>query len=93
MSLFSRLFGGGSKPSAPNHPTEAYNGYTIQAAPVNNGGQWRVGAIVEKEIDGDLKSHHLIRADTVTDAETAASLSVTKAKQVIDAMGDSIFNA
>ena len=88
MSLLSKLFGGGSKPEAK---PEEYDGFMITAQPVNEGSRYRIGALIEKEIGGELKSHTLIRADTLDDMQSAKDASVGKAKQLIDQMGDRLF--
>jgi hypothetical protein len=38
-----------------------------------------------------LRTHELIRADTVTSPDEARALSLAKARQVIDEQGDSLF--
>ena len=90
MSLLSRLFGGsgGSKPTVK---AEEYEGFMITAQPVSEGPRYRVGALIEKEVGGEMKSHTLIRADTLDDLQSAKEASVGKAKQLIDQMGDQLF--
>jgi len=93
MSLLSRLFGMGSGVKTPPAPEpEAYKGYAIFAEPVREGSQWRVAARIEKELDGEARSHSLIRADMLGDPDAAAAESVTKAKRLIDEQGDAIFD-
>ena len=41
-----------------------YNGYTIVASPRQDGGVWRVMGSIRKEIDGEVRTHEFIRADT-----------------------------
>ncbi|WP_108483461.1 HlyU family transcriptional regulator [Oceaniglobus ichthyenteri] len=90
MSLWSRLFGGGGgAPAAPQGETHA--GFTIYPEPVNDGGRWRIGARIEKQIDGTLQSHKMIRADTLDSAEAATEASLKKAKMFVDQQGDDIF--
>lgn len=93
MSLLSRLFGGGSSTSTPKAAAqpEVYNGYSIYPEPANEGSRWRVGARIEKEIDGEIRTHTLIRADTLEDMNSAVSASLGKARQIIDEQGDGIF--
>ena len=86
MSLFSKLFGGGGGAAAAD-PID-YKGFSITPAPAREGSRYRIGAHVEK----DGKSHHLIRADTLDDAESANEASINKAKQLIDQMGDRLFD-
>ncbi|WP_439521216.1 HlyU family transcriptional regulator [Marivita sp.] len=90
MSFLKKLFGGGGG-SAPSTPAETHNGYTIYAEPVKDGGTWRIGARIEKEIDGDVKSHFMMRADTLQSFEDAAKASVDKARMLVDQQGDTIF--
>lgn len=90
MSLLSKLFGGGAKPE----PTpETHNGFRIFLAPVKDGGQYRIGARIEKEYDGETKTHQMIRADSFGSLEQANEVSLLKAKQFIDQQGDRIFQA
>ncbi len=90
MSLFSKLFGGGGG-SGPAREPEIYKDFRITPDPQSGPGGYRLGARIEKEIDGETKTHHLVRADTVQSAEDAETYSVQKAKQVIDEQGDGIF--
>lgn len=89
MSLFKKLFGGSEPPKGPE-PT-LYNGYTIFPEPMKEPDGYRIAARIEKEIGGEIKSHHLIRADMLHGADQAAEASVEKAKSMIDQMGDRIF--
>ncbi|NNE87098.1 MAG: hypothetical protein HKN27_03400 [Silicimonas sp.] len=90
MSLLSKLFGGGG--SAPEAEPEDYDGFKITAQPAKEGSKYRIGALIEKEIDGAVQTHSLIRADTLDDLEGAKEASVGKAKQLIDQMGERLFN-
>ncbi|MGB8624464.1 MAG: HlyU family transcriptional regulator [Paracoccaceae bacterium] len=89
MSLLSRLFGGNK--SQPEVTPEIYKDFRIFAEPVSESGGFRVSARIEKTIDGEVKTHQLIRADTLRSEEDAAAASVAKAKQIIDERGDAIF--
>lgn len=88
MSFLSKLFGGSAKPepTAQNH-----NGFRIYLDPVKDGGQFRIGARIEKDIDGVLKTHMMIRADSFASAEAASEASLQKAKALIDQQGEQIF--
>lgn len=90
MSILSRLFGrgGAGGPSAPEAEPETYNGYAIFPAPMREGSQWRVAARIEK---GE-RTHQLIRADTMESEDVAREASLAKAKQMIDQMGDGLFD-
>ena len=91
MSLFKRLFGGGSENVNAAEP-EIHDGFRIYPEPVKEDGQYRLGARIVKEIGGAEKNHHLIRADTFPNPDQAAEAAVAKAKQLIDQMGDRLFN-
>ncbi len=94
MSIFSRLFGGsGGGASKPASEPVSYEGFAIFPEPIAEGGQHRVAARIEKDIDGETKVHRLIRADTISDHQAAVDASTAKAKQLIDEQGDRIFNA
>ncbi|MBT56007.1 MAG: hypothetical protein CMF72_21740 [Mameliella sp.] len=94
MSLLKRLFGGGGADKTPAAPAAAidYEGYRIIPQPSPEGGQFRIGALIEGEVNGETKSHHLIRADLIRDADEAADASIRKAKQMIDQMGARLFD-
>lgn len=90
MSLFKKLFGGGNGP-APEAPTETHEGYHIRATPIAEGNTFRICAQIEKEVDGEIRSHKLLRADTVQGLEEAQKACFRKAKQVIDEQGERLF--
>ena len=92
MSFLKKLFGGGGGSSTPpSTPTETHNGYKIFAEPVRDGGTWRIGARIEKEINGEVKSHFMMRADTLQGFEEACAASMNKARMLVDQQGNSIF--
>jgi len=94
MPFFSRLFGRRSPSSpaqGPQAEPEHYKGCDIQPEPISEGSQWRVAARIEKEVGGEVKSHHMIRADLLGDADMAVEESLRKAKRLIDEQGDTIF--
>jgi hypothetical protein len=94
MSLLSRLFGGGGggrDDAGADLGHEEYAGFVIHADPARDGPRWRIGARIEKEIDGTVKTHRMIRADTLESAEAAAAASIAKAKILIDQQGETIF--
>ncbi|MBT8458673.1 MAG: hypothetical protein KJN60_03280 [Boseongicola sp.] len=91
MSILKRLFGGGAS-SKPSHQPEVYKDFTITPEPMPADGQHRISAIITKDVNGELRSHHLIRADTLMDPGAAAEASIEKAKTLIDQQGDRLFN-
>lgn len=88
MSLFSKLFGGGSASEAE---PETYEGFRIFAEPEKESGGYRLAARIEKEIGGETRSHNIIRADVFTSEDEARTFSIAKAKQLIDQLGDGLF--
>ena len=88
MPILSKLFGGAK--SAPD-PVD-HKGFRIVPDPVSDNGGFRIGARIEKEIDGQTKTHRMIRADTYQSPDTATEASISKAKMLIDQQGEAIFN-
>lgn len=93
MSFFRKLFGGGASDNAVAAPaaSEEHNGFTIKATPYQDGGQWQMCGVIEKEIGGELKSHRFIRADRFPDQGQAAEFTLVKARQIVDQMGERVF--
>ena len=88
MSLLSRLFGGSA---AKTPDPETHKGFLIFPQPARESGGFRIGARIEKEIDGEIQTHMMIRADTYGAEDTAVEASLQKAKLLIDQQGDQIF--
>ncbi|MEE9375645.1 MAG: HlyU family transcriptional regulator [Rhizobiaceae bacterium] len=95
MSFFKKLFGrsSGGASGSWEEPTETaiHDGYTIAALPMKEGAQFRLAGTISKEINGEIKTHKLIRADMFGSADECASFTITKAKQVIKEQGDRMF--
>ncbi|MEM6309850.1 MAG: HlyU family transcriptional regulator [Pseudomonadota bacterium] len=89
MALFSKLFGGDATKQTAS--SETYEGFTITPTPQKDGGQFRICALIEKDIDGQTQTHKLVRADTLGDLDSANAASIGKAKQMIDEQGDAVF--
>lgn len=88
------LLGGGGKGNAPGAPAGKpvdYEGFRLQAAPRNRGGQWQVAGVIGKEIDGVLRTHEFIRADMYGNKDDAAEVSLQKAKRLVDERGEGLF--
>ena len=90
MSILKRLFGGGGSAKTPEAQAEEYKGFRIIPEPINEGGQYRLAARIENA-DGS-KSHHLIRADMIRDYNGAVEAALLKARQMIDQMGERVFD-
>ncbi|WP_300031749.1 HlyU family transcriptional regulator [uncultured Roseobacter sp.] len=93
MSFLKKLFGGGGGggDKAPDAEVVTYKDFRITPTPIAEGNTFRISATIEKDTDGETRSHSLIRADTLQGREAAEEASVSKAKQVIDEQGDRIF--
>lgn len=88
MSLLSRLFG----KSAPKTPDPIlHKDCRIFAQPVAASGGYRIAARIEKDMGDQTRTHHLQRADTCASLQEATDLSVAKARQAIDQLGDTLF--
>ena len=95
MSFLKKLFGGGggsSEPAAPRIAASAtYEGFAIAAAPMPEGGQFRLAATITRTVDGEERVHRLIRADMFASEEEAAQAALRKARQVVDEQGEAMF--
>jgi hypothetical protein len=95
MSFLKKLFGGGSSESpAASGPKKQldYNGYVIKATPYREQGQWQTCGTVAKTIDGETKEHRFIRADRFSDEDAAADHAIMKGQQIVDQVGDRMFD-
>lgn len=90
MSIFSRLFGRNDE-SQGKTEVEDYHDFRIFPEPQSGQGGFRIGARIEKDIDGEVKTHHMIRADTCQSVEEAERVSLLKARMLIDQQGEDIF--
>ena len=92
-SMLKKLFGAAAGDSGEGDLGEAieYRGYQIylKARPLD--GQFGVGGVIRKEIDGELREHLFFRADQLPSRAQCNELTLQKAKQTIDQLGDSIF--
>ena len=86
------LGGGGGDDREPEgaEPVE-HAGFTIVATPRKASGGWSTEGRIRKVVDGEEKDVHFIRADTSTSREAAVSLSVSKARKIIDEQGERVF--
>ncbi len=91
MSFFKKLFGGGAPKADEPAPTSEHEGFTIHATPYQAEGQWQMCGVIEKEVDGELKSHRFIRADRFGSKDDAVEMTFMKARQIIDQSGTRMF--
>ncbi|MEZ5773846.1 MAG: HlyU family transcriptional regulator [Hyphomicrobiaceae bacterium] len=99
MSFLKRLFGGGEAQGEVANPAVApvaasaeHKGFTIEARPYKDGGQYQLAGLVWKEVDGVRKEHRFIRADRFSGAEEAATIALMKGRQMIDERGERLFD-
>jgi hypothetical protein len=93
VGFFSRLFSGKEKTEqkVEIEPVE-YKGFNIYQDAIAESGQYRVAGRIEKEFDGEIKTHRFIRSDVVSNKQDADELMLKKSQMFIDQMGDSIFS-
>ena len=75
--------GADSKGASRDRAVE-YEGCTIIPAPRKSANGWTTEGDIEREVDGEVRSEHFIRAETHTDPEQAISHTITKAKRIVD---------
>jgi hypothetical protein len=93
MSFLKKLFGGGAaapKPAPESAPVD-HKGYAIVAAPLAEGGQFRVAGRISKAFGEETRTHAFIRADVFTDRDEAVAATIRKAQLIIDQNGDRMF--
>ena len=94
MSFFKSLFGGrkaaSEEPAGPVKSLE-HKGFMIHATPYQEGGQYQLCGVVEKLIDGELRTHRFVRADRFPGVQEAADFTLVKGQQLVDQQGDTIF--
>lgn len=88
MSFLKKLFGGG-KPAAA--PTEEHRGLIIKAAPVREGGQFRVAGTIVSADASETREHAFQRADRFQSMEEAVSMTFQKGRQIIDERRGNVF--
>jgi hypothetical protein len=90
MSFFKKLFGGGGSTHKDDKPakTAEHKGFTIEARPYSEGGQWQTAGVLWKDVDGVRKEHKFIRADRFQSSEEAADFALSKGKQIVDEQGE-----
>ncbi len=93
MSFLKKLFGKSSDKPKAVKPVETveHEGFLIATTPIDEGGQFRVCALISKEIGGEIKTHKLIRADILPSIEQASTEAIRKAKVVIAERGEQLF--
>lgn len=92
MSWLKNLFGGEASRGAPKSLKSAeHKGFTIEAQPYKEGGQFQLAGVISKEVDGARKEHRFVRADRFTSIDEAADFAISKGRQIIDEQGERLF--
>lgn len=89
-NLLKSLFGGSEKTIQPKEALgEAieYEGFTIEPAPIDEGGKYRIAGYISGEHEGETRRIQFIRADETTDKQQAIDSSTAKARQIINEQG------
>ncbi len=96
MSFWKKLFGMGEAGDASGGPKilgeESHEGYVIKALEMKAGSEYQLAGLIEKEIEGELKSSQFIRADRLASADMASSAAIEKGKQIIKEQGEALFS-
>ena len=94
LGFLKNILGGGAGGREPEtaDPVE-HEGFTIVATPRKASGGWSTEGRIHKVVGAEEKEVHFIRADTSTSREAAITLSVGKARKIIDEQGERVFRA
>ncbi len=84
--------GGGGTTKEKTAASESYKGFDIIAEPKRQGSSWVTAGIIRKTVEGEVKEHRFVRADTHSAQDDAASFSIRKAKQIIDEQEKTLFS-
>ncbi|GHA16537.1 hypothetical protein GCM10007989_09470 [Devosia pacifica] len=96
MSFLKKLFGGGNDGDTKDGGDkvlgeEGYKGFTIKALHMQAGSELQLAGLIEKEIDGELKTYRYVRADRMSSKDDLIPLALSKGRQIIDEQGEQIF--
>ena len=94
--MFSKLKAALGRLAAPTKapPVLAveYKGYRIQPAPyLNSNSSFQTAGTIEKDTPDGVRRHEFVRADTYDSRDDAVAFTISKAKQLIDQLGDRMF--
>lgn len=95
MSFLKSLFGGKKAPEdgAPKETAQLeHNGFLIRATPYKTGGEYQTAGTIEKTIGGEMRTHKFVRAEKHPSEQGATDFALTKGRQIIDQLGDRLFD-
>lgn len=81
----------GSGEAKPSEPID-YQGFAIEAAPINEDGKYRTAGYISGEANGETRRIQFIRADQNADLQTSIDHSISKARQIIDEQGKGLLD-
>lgn len=93
MKFLKKLFGSSDetgKAGATAADAVEYKQFSIVAAPLKEGSQFKTAGRIIFEQDGESKQSQFIRADNHSTLEAAQEHSINKAKQIIDELGEAL---
>ena len=92
-SFLESLFTGkvGTTQAEPSEPID-YEGFAIEAAPINEDGKYRTAGYISGEVNGETRRIRFIRADQNADLQLAIDHSISKARQIIDEQGTKLLD-
>lgn len=85
-SIFSGPTGSSNAETASSDPLD-YKEFSIEAAPVDEGGKYRTAGYISGELEGEIRRVRFIRADENSSLQAAIDHSLAKARQIIDEQG------
>ena len=91
LSGLKGLFAGAPSAAEKTEDIIEYQGFHIQPAPMKDGGQYRVAAIITKGEGEEQKNHQFIRSDLMPNRDECIEITLRKTKLTIDQLGDKIF--
>jgi hypothetical protein len=87
----ARLAGSHGTAAEPETAAVEYKGCRIRPTPYRSEGKYQTAGTIEKDTPEGMKEHRFVRAETHESRADAIAFSITKAKQIIDQMGDRAF--
>ncbi len=88
--FFKSLLGiNGTSSKTPAAPVD-YKEFSIEAAPIDEGGKFRTAGFISGEFEGEIRRIPFVRADQNADSQAAIDHSLVKARQIIDEQGDQL---
>ena len=88
--LFKSMFGGGTATETPAADPVEYKGFTIEAAPINEDGKYRVAGFISGELNNEIKRVQFVRADQCNSLDEAVSQAISKGHTIINEQGEAL---